>query len=123
MQIICSGVDGIKVQLLEAIMRYWTRISENGLYGAAMRLGCSCENRFVSKRWHPLKEIIHHLHWLFSPETVIDSRFRKCRVSPHSPLSELCLQLKIGNYIGDRPTRVRSVIFSGMRRISEEGVA
>ena len=22
-------------------------------YGAAMRWGCSCENRFVSKRWHP----------------------------------------------------------------------
>ena len=21
--------------------------------GAAMRWGCSCENRFVSKRWHP----------------------------------------------------------------------
>ena len=33
MQIICSGVDGIKVQLWEAIMRYWTRISENGLRG------------------------------------------------------------------------------------------
>ena len=22
-------------------------------YGAALRWGCSCENRFVSKRWHP----------------------------------------------------------------------
>ena len=22
-------------------------------YGAALRCGCSCENRFVSKRWHP----------------------------------------------------------------------
>ena len=22
-------------------------------YGAALRRGCSCENRFVSKRWHP----------------------------------------------------------------------
>ena len=31
MQIICSGVDGIKVQLWEAITRYRTRISENGL--------------------------------------------------------------------------------------------
>ena len=26
----CSGVDGIKVQLWEAITRYWTRISKNG---------------------------------------------------------------------------------------------
>ena len=33
MQIICSEVDGIKVQLAEAIMRYRTRISENGLQG------------------------------------------------------------------------------------------
>ena len=33
MQIICGGVDGIKVQLWEAIMRYRTRISENGLRG------------------------------------------------------------------------------------------
>ena len=32
-QIICSGVDGSKVQLWEAIMRYRTRISENGLRG------------------------------------------------------------------------------------------
>ena len=31
MQIIWGGVDGIKVQLWEGIMRYWTRISENGL--------------------------------------------------------------------------------------------
>ena len=23
------------------------------VYGAAMRWGCSCENRFLSKRWHP----------------------------------------------------------------------
>ena len=22
-------------------------------YGAALRCGCSCENRFMSKRWHP----------------------------------------------------------------------
>ena len=33
MQIICSRVDGIKVQLCEAITRYQTRISENGLRG------------------------------------------------------------------------------------------
>ena len=33
MQIICSGVDGIKVQLWEAVTRYRTRISENGLRG------------------------------------------------------------------------------------------
>ena len=33
MQIICRGVDGIKVQLWEAITRYWTRISENGRRG------------------------------------------------------------------------------------------
>ena len=33
MQIIRSGVDGIKVQLWEAITRYRTRISENGLRG------------------------------------------------------------------------------------------
>ena len=33
MQIICSGVDGIKVQLREEITRYRTRISENGLRG------------------------------------------------------------------------------------------
>ena len=33
MQIICSGVDGIEVQLWEAITRYRTRISENGLRG------------------------------------------------------------------------------------------
>ena len=31
MQIICSGVDGIKVQLWEAITRYRTLVSENGL--------------------------------------------------------------------------------------------
>ena len=31
MQIIWSGVDGIKVQLWEAITRYWTLMSENGL--------------------------------------------------------------------------------------------
>ena len=31
MQIICRGVDGIKVQLWEAITRYRTRIYENGL--------------------------------------------------------------------------------------------
>ena len=33
MQIIRSGVDDIKVQLREAITRYGTRISENGLRG------------------------------------------------------------------------------------------
>ena len=33
MQIVCSGVDGIKVQLWEAITRYRARISENGLRG------------------------------------------------------------------------------------------
>ena len=33
MQIICSGVDGTKVQLWQAITRYRTRISENGLRG------------------------------------------------------------------------------------------
>ena len=33
MQIIRSGVDGIKVQLWEAITRYRRRISENGLRG------------------------------------------------------------------------------------------
>ena len=33
MQIIRSGVDGIKVQLWEAITRYRTQISENGLRG------------------------------------------------------------------------------------------
>ena len=33
MQIICNGVDGIKVQLWEAITRYRTRISVNGLRG------------------------------------------------------------------------------------------
>ena len=33
MQIICSGVDGIKVQLWQAITRYRTRISEIGLRG------------------------------------------------------------------------------------------
>ena len=33
MQIIRSGIDGIKVQLWEAITRYRTRISENGLRG------------------------------------------------------------------------------------------
>ena len=52
MQIICSRVDGIKVQLCEAITRYRTRISENGLRGR-IEMGCSCENRFVSKRWYP----------------------------------------------------------------------
>ena len=49
MQIIRSGVDGIKVQLWEAITRYRTPISENGLLRAALRWGCSCENHFVSK--------------------------------------------------------------------------
>ena len=58
MQIIRNGVDGIKVQRWEAITRYRTRISETtgpGLrdYGAALRCGCACENRFASKRWHP----------------------------------------------------------------------
>ena len=52
MQIICSGVDGIKVQLWQAITRYRTRISKMD-YWAALRCGCFCENRFVSKRWHP----------------------------------------------------------------------
>ena len=52
MQVICSGVDGIKVQLWQAITRYRTRISENGLRGR-IEIGCSCQNRFVSKRWHP----------------------------------------------------------------------
>ena len=52
MQIIRSGVDGIKVQRWEAITRYRTRISENGLRGR-IEMGCSSENRFVSKRWHP----------------------------------------------------------------------
>ena len=33
MQIICSEVDGIRVQLWEAIARHGTRISENGLRG------------------------------------------------------------------------------------------
>ena len=33
MQIIRSGLDGIEVQLWEAITRYQTRISENGLRG------------------------------------------------------------------------------------------
>ena len=32
-QIICSGVDGIKVQLWETITHYRTRISENELRG------------------------------------------------------------------------------------------
>ena len=53
MQIICIGVDGIKVQLWEAITRYRTRISENGLRGRTEMGYSSCENRFVSKRWHP----------------------------------------------------------------------
>ena len=38
MQIICSGADGIKVQLWEAITRYRGRISENGL----VRTSTSC---------------------------------------------------------------------------------
>ena len=33
MQIFCSGVDGIKVQLWETITRYRTRISEHGRGG------------------------------------------------------------------------------------------
>ena len=33
MQIICRGVDGIKVQLWEPIARYRARLSENGLRG------------------------------------------------------------------------------------------
>ena len=33
MKIICSGVDGIKAELWEAITRYRTGISENGLRG------------------------------------------------------------------------------------------
>ena len=33
MQIICSRVDGIKVQLWEGITRYRTRTSKNGLRG------------------------------------------------------------------------------------------
>ena len=39
MQIICSGVDGIKVQLWEAITLYRTRISENGLPSIGLTLG------------------------------------------------------------------------------------
>ena len=52
MQIICSGVDGIKVQLSEAITRYWTQVSENGLRGC-IEMGLLLWNHFVSKRWHP----------------------------------------------------------------------
>ena len=52
MQTICSGVDGIKVQLWEAITRYRTRISENGLRGR-IEFGLLLWKPFVSKRWHP----------------------------------------------------------------------
>ena len=65
MQIICSGVDGIEVQLWEAITLYRTRISENGPR-AALRWGCSCENRFVSNRWHPsfnVKTAVMFVFW------------------------------------------------------------
>ena len=50
MQIICSRVDGIKVQFCEAITRYRTRISENGLRG---RIEIFLWKTFCAKRWHP----------------------------------------------------------------------
>ena len=44
MQIIRSGIDGIKVQLWEAIIGHEYRKTD---CGAALRWGCSFENRFV----------------------------------------------------------------------------
>ena len=52
MQIFCSGVDGIKVQLWEA-MRVTGHEYRKMDYGVALRWGCYCQNRLVSKRWHP----------------------------------------------------------------------
>ena len=48
MQIICSGVDGIKVQLWQGLRVIGHEYRKTD-YGAALRYGCSCENRFVSK--------------------------------------------------------------------------
>ena len=54
MQIICSGVDGIKVQLWQAIHEY-----RKMDYGAALRYGCSCENRFA----YCVDEFHDSFHW------------------------------------------------------------
>ena len=59
MQIIRSGVDGIKVQLWEAITRYRARISENGLRGR-IEMGFLLRNPFCVKRWHPSFNCINH---------------------------------------------------------------
>ena len=37
-------------------------------YGAALRCGCSCENRFVSKRWHPSFKSDRNYHFSYRPQ-------------------------------------------------------
>ena len=70
-------------------------------YGTALRCGCSCENRFVSKRWHPSfneldrsAERLRHLS--IAPFLIGNGQVTKM-TSPHvndiPTMSEICVQI------------------------------
>ena len=79
MQIICSGVDGIKVQLREAITLYRTRISENGLrgrieMGLALVKTVLCQKGDTIPLKHDVTQPFNSIHYWILLLSMVDSK-------------------------------------------------